>query len=280
MARSDAGTPGTFFPSTKRMEASTHDDAKPVGLLLVGHGTRQAAGLAEFEQIAGKVRELGTEFAVESCFLEIAEPDIATGMSRLFDRGVRRVVVSPLLLFAAGHAKRDIPEAVCAALAGTSGVDVVFARPLECHPRVLTLSKRRFDEANLGPESGRTSLVLVGRGSSVPPAIEEMKRFGSFRATEDAIGESTVCFVTIARPTLDEGLALAARSELPQIVVQPHLLFAGQVADQVAAKTAEYAERFPEKQWRLAKHLGAEVEIAEASLDLAKTAIASDRRGN
>src|SRR5215471_6792139 len=94
-------------PESRPFEAS-----KRHGLLLVGHGTRDCRGLAEFHLLTKLIVEAGQGFEAVSCFLELAEPDIATGMRTLLDRGIERLTVAPLLLFAAGHAKRDIPEAV------------------------------------------------------------------------------------------------------------------------------------------------------------------------
>src|SRR5436190_70542 len=87
-----------------------------LGLLLVGHGTRDSAGLAEFRELHRLLVERAGELPVESCFLELAEPNISAGIEALLARGVRQIVVAPLLLFAAGHAKRDIPEGVADAL--------------------------------------------------------------------------------------------------------------------------------------------------------------------
>src|SRR5436190_669000 len=91
------------------------------GLLLVGHGTRDAEGLAEFASLARLVMERLPEFAVEPCFLELAEPDIPTAVHRLMASGIRQLTVAPLLLFAAGHAKRDIPMTVAEAIKARSG---------------------------------------------------------------------------------------------------------------------------------------------------------------
>ncbi len=130
--------------------------ARGAGLLLVGHGTRDARGLAEFQTIARRVAEVADGFLVEACYLELAEPSIATAMRRLLERGVRRVTVAPLLLFAAGHAKRDIPGAVEAARAeggrrkaegggkkfGAEGNELVvdYVGALECHEKIVELS--------------------------------------------------------------------------------------------------------------------------------------------
>ena len=144
------------------------------GLLLVGHGTRDAEGLAEFASLARLVMERLPEFVVEPCFLELAEPDISTAVDRLMDRGVWQLTVAPLLLFAAGHAKRDIPMAVTAAIkahGGPNDLQIVQLPPLECHARIVELSTQRFNEAlrdrRLVP-SDDTMLLLVARGSSYP----------------------------------------------------------------------------------------------------------------
>ncbi len=86
--------------------------AAEVGLLLVGHGTREPAGVNEFLTVAKLVAERFPQGPVESSFLELATPTIGEGVARLAQQGVRRVVVAPVILFAAGHIRRDIPAAV------------------------------------------------------------------------------------------------------------------------------------------------------------------------
>src|SRR4051812_42479918 len=84
---------------------------------------------------------------VAACYLELAEPSIAQGIEQLIARGVRQVVVLPLLLFAAGHAKEDVPTAVHACQGNYPGVEFTFASHLGCHERLLQLSAQRFGEA-------------------------------------------------------------------------------------------------------------------------------------
>src|SRR5690606_655117 len=82
------------------------------GLLLVGHGTRSAAGTAEFRRTVGQVAALRPDWAVAGGFLELAEPTIPAAIDALAKQGVKRLIVMPLLLFAAGHARRDIPREI------------------------------------------------------------------------------------------------------------------------------------------------------------------------
>ncbi len=247
------------------------------GLLLVGHGTRDAAGLAEFACLARKVVELLPKFAVEPCFLELAEPDIPTAVNRLLDRGIGQLTVAPLLLFAAGHAKRDIPAAVTAAIELRSGPQELIVNqlpPLECHPRIVELSTQRFQESlrdRSAVDQRETMLLFVARGSSYPEALAEMRRFASLREQQTPVGRTEVCFAAIAEPDLPEGLGRAASSSFRRIVVQPHLLFTGQVLSQIEQSVGEIAAAHLQKEWRVTAHLGPSPLAAAAVADLATT---------
>jgi sirohydrochlorin cobaltochelatase len=219
------------------------NDSRPVmlgddreALLLVGHGTRDPAGIAEFFAAADLMRELAGGRPLTPCFLELATPTIAEGVEQLVRSGATRIIVVPLLLFAAGHAKRDIPDAIAAAASRYPDVEIEQTAPLECDRHILVLSERRFREAiaQCAPtRAEQTLLVLVGRGSLDPEATAEMHRFAQLRAEQSPIGRISVCFLAMQQPSLADGLDAAAASEFRQIVVQPHLLFAGELYEQL-----------------------------------------------
>jgi sirohydrochlorin ferrochelatase len=185
---------------------------RDVGLLLVGHGSREAFGRVEFLAVARRVAALAGDCAVEPCFLEFAAPSIAAGFQALAQRGKRRIVVVPVLLFSAGHAQRDIPAAVAAAAAEHSGIAVEQCRHLGCHEAILALSRQRFDEAtaHLQPAIDRTALVMVGRGSHDAEATAEMRRFVELRAADTPWHRVFTSFVTMAEPSYVDALAEAA----------------------------------------------------------------------
>jgi sirohydrochlorin cobaltochelatase len=306
------------------------------GLLVVGHGTRNSHGLAEFGEVARQVAELADEFAVEACFLELAEPTIAMGVQRLLQRGVERLTVAPLLLFAAGHAKRDIPTAVEEAVGGrryaigssrrgeeekqkaessrqkaeggsrksegggrdgtsadykaaTGGragaentVQINQLNALECHPRILELSTQRYAEALQGQPlvpAAETLLILVGRGSSHANAIAAMQKFAALRQRQTVVDRVEVCFAAVAKPTLNEALDAAACSSYRRIVVQPHLLFTGEVLEQIEEAVRQQkteggrqkAKGGADKQWIVAPHLGPSNLVAQAVVEMART---------
>ena len=244
--------------------------ASGLGLLLIGHGTRDERGLREFRQVAERLTNAATGIAVEVCFLELAEPSVQRGAARLIERGARHVIVLPLLLFSAGHAQRDIPRAVEAALGDLARccdrsrqpATVWQAPVLACHPDIIELSARRFGEA-LTQAGGqtlpeKTLLLMVGRGSHEPEANAEFARFARLRWEREPVGWLETCFVAMARPTLDEGLKMAASMPFERVVVQPHLLFSGELMHGIRAAVADARRRAPDRQWIVTEHLAAE----------------------
>jgi sirohydrochlorin cobaltochelatase len=250
-------------------------DKVSTGLLLVGHGTRNPAGLAEFFAIAGQVADIGREFDVEPCFLELAEPDIATGVRRLLERGVSRLIVAPVLLFAAGHAKRDIPLAVGEAVErfGGGNIEITHVPPLECHEKILELSAMRYREALVERASispSETSLIMIGRGSSYPKATAEMRKFTALRVERTPVARAETCFVAIAKPTIAETLEWAAEQQYRRVVVQPHLLFTGEVLTEINAAVDGFRAKDLHREWIVTPYLGPSPLVSEALLDLAR----------
>ena len=81
-----------------------------LGLMLCGHGSRDAAAIAEFAALAERLRPRFPDWPVEHGYLEFARPVIREGLDRLVGAGANRILAVPGMLFAAGHAKNDIPS--------------------------------------------------------------------------------------------------------------------------------------------------------------------------
>ena len=257
------------------------------GLLIVGHGTRDDVGCEEFLLTARAVAQCLPNVAIEPCFLELAEPTIHIAVKRLADRGIERLVVLPLLLFSAGHAKDDIPravdQAVCAAkLSKGLGLQPIEQLPhLGCHPKLLELSALRFNEViaeHVRYDAPDTALLMVGRGSRDVDATAEMLRFASLRHDAKTVQQTDVGFVAMAEPPLQQCLDELSRSHLRQIVVQPHLLFAGQLLSKIDELVAAMSAKHPKKEWIVTRHLGPHALLEDAIVDLVTNCLQSDAR--
>jgi sirohydrochlorin ferrochelatase len=210
---------------------------------------------------------------VASGFLELAQPTIAQGLAELADRGVRRVIAVPLLLFTAVHAKDDVPAEVAQAAQAVGMEMVGQSAALGLHPRLLELSRIRFEEACNRLLSG-TVLLMVGRGGSDETALEEMRGYSA--ALSASLGVwGTTAFVAVAQPSLEDALADIGRSQHKAIVVLPHLLFQGEVLATIRDRVIEARLRFSDKRWLMAEHLGVHPLLIETVLERMHAAIAA-----
>jgi sirohydrochlorin cobaltochelatase len=239
------------------------------GLLLVGHGTHDPAGIAETLSVASQVAERLPDMVVESCFLELADPNPSKAIDRCVELGVRELIVSPLLLFAAGHANRDIPLELANAAARHPGLTLRQSAHLGCHPRLLELSQLRFREAASHVSQHETLLLMVGRGSYDPLANSEMAAFSRLRQEQKEVGWTETCFTAMASPSLDAALPVVARMRFATIVVQPHLLFAGELLARVRQAVEQARRDWPEHEWLLTEPLGPHPLLVDALLDRA-----------
>ena len=237
------------------------------GVIVIGHGTADATGAEETRRTAALVATLLPGAAVELGFLELVAPSIEDAVAALVGRGCRAVVAAPVLLFRAGHARRDVPEALAAA-AARHGLAVRQAEPLGCHPAIVALARRRQAEALAGRAAvaaAETRLVVLGRGASDPRAVCQLCRLTLATTAAWPAPPLHLGFAAAARPTLDEALAEAgAAAGVRRIVVQPHLLFSGHVEGQVDAALARVRARRPDIEWLRAARLGADPAVAAA----------------
>jgi sirohydrochlorin ferrochelatase len=80
-------------------------------LLLIAHGSRREASNQEVRELAARLEQtVGNHFdRVIAAFLELAEPDIPTGVDLCVDSGATAVTVVPYFLSAGRHVASDIP---------------------------------------------------------------------------------------------------------------------------------------------------------------------------
>ena len=80
-------------------------------LLLIAHGSRREDSNVEVRELAARLEQLaGNHFdCVIPAFLELAEPDIPTGIGLCAKAGATTVTAVPYFLSAGRHVAKDIP---------------------------------------------------------------------------------------------------------------------------------------------------------------------------
>ncbi|MGI9466885.1 MAG: sirohydrochlorin chelatase [Rubripirellula sp.] len=237
------------------------------GILLVGHGTRNADGTRQFFELQKHLRDFVAPAPVTAGLLEFQSPSIPEAWDELLSQGVTHIHVAPLLLFAAGHAKQDIPDILTECQAGNPHVTFDQSRPLSRHSAIINLAKQRLDTAlascQHAPE--RTAVIMVGRGSHDPCAKADMLVLSEIIGRRSFVAEVITTFYAMTEPRLPDTLeAVAASGRFDTVVVQPHLLFEGRLNQAILNQTKAAADRHSSLQWLTSGYLGPDPLLADA----------------
>ncbi|MGC4813869.1 uroporphyrinogen-III C-methyltransferase [Micromonospora sp. DT228] len=266
------------------------------GLVIVGHGTRSAAGVDQFAALVERVRRRGDVGDVEGGFIELSRPPLTDAVGALVARGHRALVALPLVLTAAGHGKGDIPAAMAREQERHPGLTYRYGRPLGPHPLLHDALEQRIDAALAGAERAGTALAgavqtdtadragtwvaLIGRGSTDPDANAEVAKVA--RLVWEGRGYAGVepGFVSLAQPSVPAVLERLRRLGARRIVVAPYFLFAGVLPDRIVAQSAEFAAAHPDLDVRVAEVIGDCDALADLVRERHAEALGGDIRMN
>ena len=80
------------------------------GIMICGHGSRDEGAVAEFEKLALGIRKRSNGIRLNTAFLNSQRRSSRTASLRWLTRVLQMFLAVPGMLFAAGHAKNDIPS--------------------------------------------------------------------------------------------------------------------------------------------------------------------------
>jgi cobalt/nickel transport system ATP-binding protein len=236
-------------------------------LLLVGHGSRSAKGVAAYWEFASVLRSLAPSLDVGCGFIELASPDLDTAIDRLVEEGATSVVAVPLVLLGAGHLKNDGPAALARGRLRHPQVDFAYGRDLGIHPAPLAVAEQRIKEATTDWPADATAVVLVSRGSTDPDANADLYKVG--RLLWDGRGFELVepGFVSLAEPSVASALQRCLKLGAKRIAVVPYFLFTGILVDRIHEQARAWADEHPQIEVRVGPELGTDPRLAQLVLD-------------
>ena len=228
----------------------------PIGVLVCGHGSRNRLAVAEFAQLAQQLQALMPEVPVEYGYLEFARPILRDGLEALRERGVRHVLAVPAMLFAAGHAKNDIPS-VLNTYAAETGLKIDYGRELGVDLKMIQAAGARIREAiGAASDLSDTLLVVVGRGSSDPDANSNVAKVTRMLVEGFGFGWGETVYSGVTFPLVEPGLRHVVKLGYRRIVVFPYFLFSGVLVSRIVQHTERVAADHPEVEFVKASYLG------------------------
>lgn len=243
------------------------------GIVIAGHGSRDADGVREFEALVELVKERAASRVVTHGFLEFARPAIDEAAKANIEAGSRKIAVVPAVLLAATHAKNDMPSEVLALQKKFPETSLHYGGVLHFHPLILKLFRQRVIESEARSsrivKRSDTCLVLVGRGTTDPDANSEVSKLARILEEGLGFGGSFVCYSGTASPLVADGLKSAARLGFSRIIVAPFFLFTGVLVKRIYAAADVLAESNPQLEVLKCDYLGVHACLADALLERA-----------
>ncbi len=222
---------------------------RDIAVMLCGHGSRDDTAVAEFANLAERIRQRLPHNAVEHGYLEFATPVIRDGLDSLYARGFRRIVAIPGMLFAAGHTKNDIPSVLNQWAAEHPDVELMVGRELAIDLRMIRAAGARvaqaLRDAGAADDPHNTLLVTVGRGASDPDANANVAKVTRLLWEGLGLGWAETAYSGVTFPLVAPALRHVARLGYQRIVVFPYFLFTGILVRRIYEHTDAVAAEHP-----------------------------------
>lgn len=213
----------------------------------------------QFARVAEGLRVAMPEHPVEYGYLEFANPIIKDGLDKLRAQGVTRVLAVPGMLFAAGHAKNDIPSVLNTYAAGHEGFTIDYGKDLGIDPKMMQAAADRIqaalDKAGNSVALEETMLMVVGRGASDPDANSNIAKITRLLWEGFGFGWAETCYSGVTFPLVEPGLTQAVKLGYKRIVVFPYFLFTGVLVNRIYQHADLVAEAHPEIELIKAEYL-------------------------
>ena len=237
-----------------------------IGVMVCGHGSRSQAAVDEFAVVAERLRDVFPDWPVEYGYLEFADPVIRDGLDRLREAGCDHILAVPGMLFAAMHAKNDIPT-VLNTYAAKHGIQVSYGRELGVDPKMITAAAARvqdaLDQANACEEIPlhETCLVVIGRGASDPDANSNVAKITRMLWEGFGFGWAETGYSGVTFPLVEPCLEQVSKLGFRRVIVFPYFLFTGILIDRIYGFTDIVATRHPGIDWVKAGYLNDHAQV-------------------
>ena len=248
------------------------------GVMLCGHGSRDMGAVNEFAVLAAHLKKRLPQYPVEFGYLEFATPIIRTGLDALKAQGVTRVLAVPGMLFAAGHAKNDIPS-VLNTYAKANDLKIEYGKDLGIDPKMLRAAADRIQQtldANSKVPLHETMLVVVGRGASDPDANSNVSKVTRLLWEGFGFGWAETAYSGVTFPLVAPALEHGARLGYKRIIVFPYFLFTGILVDRIYQSTDEVAAAHPEIQFIKAAYLNDHPSVVDTFVERIEQILTGD----
>ncbi|MBF4162261.1 sirohydrochlorin chelatase [Nocardioides acrostichi] len=208
-------------------------------LIALAHGSRDPRSAATVRALVAEVRRQHPGIRAEAAFLDLSTPAFDAVVDRLVDEGHDEIVVVPLLLTEAFHARVDVPAAVAEANARHPQCRVQATPVLGTERCFLEVLDVRMREAlRTARVRELDALVLAAAGSSDPLANQAVARMARVWGQHHKL-PVTAAFASAAPPATGEAVRAFRAEGRRHVAVASLFLAPGRLPDRAAELALE-----------------------------------------
>jgi sirohydrochlorin ferrochelatase len=175
-------------------------------LVVLAHGSRDPRSAATVHSLVACLREMRADLRIEASFLDHCPPTPYQVIGKLAAEGVEEVVVLPLLLSTAFHARTDIPAVIDESRSRFPDLQIIASDVLGYDDTLLDVLDRRMRaELKDGRVRELDALVLACAGSSDAQANAAVTRLARLWGQRHKL-PVTAAFTTAATPSPAEAV--------------------------------------------------------------------------
>ncbi len=253
-----------------------------IGILIIGHGSRNSHAISEFATLVESIKSFFPSVPFEYGYLEFSLPTITQALDSLREKSVEKVIAIPAMLFAAGHAKNDIPS-VLNTYSVKTGLEIVYGRELGIDNCMISAAGERVKEAiDLSPQFpiDKTMLVVVGRGSSDPDANSNVSKITRMLVESIGFAWGETVFSGVTFPLVEPGLRQLTKLGFKRIIIFPYFLFSGVLVSRIRKYVQIVSLDNPAIEFINSSYLGDHPKVVETFLARISEAFTGDTSMN
>jgi sirohydrochlorin ferrochelatase len=229
-------------------------------LIALAHGSRDPRSAASITALVDEVRAMRPDLRVAEAFLELASPRFHKVVDALVREGHDEIVVVPLLLTEAYHAKVDVPSVIAEANERHPGVKIRATAVLGHETCFLEVIDERLRAAlKTARVRELDALVLAAAGSSDPLANASVARLARLWGAHHKL-PVVAAYASTAPPATGEAVRAFRAQGRRHIAVASLFLAPGWLPDRAAELALEAGAI------AVAEPLGAHPELARTIL--------------
>ncbi len=229
-------------------------------LITLAHGSRDPRSAVTISALVAETRRMRPDLRIEPAFLELSRPSLGKVVDKLVRAGFEEIVVVPLLLSDAYHARVDVPNVVAEALDRHENLQIRVTDILGLEPTFLDVLDRRLRDAlRQARVRELDALVLAAAGSSDPLANQAIGRLARVWGAHHKL-PVTAAFASAAPPATGEAVRAFRAEGRRHVAVASMFLAPGFLPDRAAELALEAGAV------AVSEPLGADPELARTIL--------------